>query len=322
MERHSNIQGTVFAIIFSVIFLLFLNGTIGSILLASTVGMSVISLVLTLLSRKHVQVSVYGISGTVECGRNVNFEVVVEKAGFCFAPFVEVCISPDTGSAQSIRVRTSLLFRKSAVVKGSFSTSRSGLCDVTVKNIVLSDFMNNFHFENKIGLTMQVAVLPQMIDYDGPQVFPNMLPSDDEETEEGVSVLQGNMPGYEHREYAPGDSPRRVNYKLSAKRGRLMVRLDESNGCASTNIEIADNAMSVCCDKAFALARLLVNRGGTARITYKGEQCTAATPETLDRMREWLAYRRFSGEFVPQTYEMAKDTAVLFSGNGQVVVQK
>lgn len=320
MERHSNIQGTVFAIIFSVIFLLFLNGEIGSVLLLASLGMSIISFVLTLLSKKHIRVSVYGIGGTVECGRNVEFEVKVEKTGFCFVPFVEVFV--DAGLGQSIRVRTSLLFRNTATVKGLFATSRSGLCDVMVQKVVLGDFMGNFHFTRKIDKSMQVAVLPQMIEYNGPQVFPNMLPSDEEEVEEGVSVLQGGMAGYEHREYVAGDSPRRVNYKLSAKRGKLMVRLDESIGCASTNIEIADNAMSVCCDKAFALARLLVNRGGTVKIAYKGEQCTAATPETLDRMREWLAYKRFSGEYVQQTYEMNKETAVLFAGNGEIVVQK
>lgn len=320
MERHSNIQGTVFAIIFSVVFLLFLNGEIGSVLLAATALMSVISFVLTFLSRKNMRLAIHGIGGTVECGRKVEFEVSLEKTGFCFVPFIEVCI--DAGAGQSIRVRTSLLFRKAVAVKGSFTTSRSGLCDVSVQKVLLGDFMGNFHFTGKIDKSMQVAVLPQMIEYNGPQVFPNMLPSDDEEVEEGISVLQGGMPGYEHRDYVAGDSPRRVNYKLSAKRGKLMVRLDESNGYAPTNIEIAPNAMSVCCDKAFALARLLVNRGGTVKITYNGEQFSAATPETLDRMREWLAYKRFSGEYVQQAYEMNKETAVLFAGNGEVVVQK
>ena len=58
------------------------------------------------------------------------------------------------------------------------------------------------------------------------------------------------MPGYEHREYVAGDSPRRVNYKLSAKKQKLMVRLDESNGYATTNLYITENAQPVCCDKA------------------------------------------------------------------------
>ena len=35
------------------------------------------------------------------------------------------------------------------------------------------------------------------------------------------------MPGYEHREYIPGDSLKRINWKLSSKRRHLMVRQDE-----------------------------------------------------------------------------------------------
>ncbi|MBO7395493.1 MAG: DUF58 domain-containing protein [Ruminococcus sp.] len=35
-------------------------------------------------------------------------------------------------------------------------------------------------------------------------------------------------PGYEHREYVHGDPLKRVNWKLSSKKDKLMVRLDEA----------------------------------------------------------------------------------------------
>lgn len=317
MERSSNIQATVFAVIFALMFLLFLNAEIGSVLLYVAMGVSVLAFVLLCVSKNHFTVSLTGLSGTVECGRNVEFEVVLEKTGFCFIPFIEVCI--DAG--ESIRVRTSLLFRKSVTVKGAFVAKHSGLNKVTLEKAIVGDFLGNGRFTVNIGEEAQMAVLPQIIEYDGPEVLPNMLPSEEEETEEGMSVRQGGMPGYEHREYVPGDSPRRVNYKLSAKRGKLMVRLDESNGYAATNLLIEQNGLPVCCDKAFALARRLVIRGGTVKITHRGEARTASTPETLDRMREWLAFREFASELVPQAIRMDKETSVVFAGDGEIFVQ-
>lgn len=49
---------------------------------------------------------------------------------------------------------------------------------------------------------------------------------DSEEINSGLTTTSG-FPGYEHREFVEGDSLKRVNYKISAKKDKLMVRLDE-----------------------------------------------------------------------------------------------
>ncbi len=317
MKRYpSNIQATVFAALFALMFLLFLSGEIGSVLMYTVIGMSIIAFILLCVSRRHFTVSMHGLSGTAECGRNVEFEVTLEKKGFCFIPYVDVYIDAE----ESLVLRTSLLFRKSVTLKAAFTPKHSGLNKVKLDKVVIGDFLGNAHFVNNIGEEGQMAVLPRMVEYDGPEVLPNMLPSEEEEAEEGVTTRQGGMPGYEHREYVPGDSPRRVNYKLSAKKGKLMVRLDESNGYAATNLLIAENGLPSCCDKAFALARRLVIRGGTVKITHRGEDRTASTPETLDRLREWLAFREYARELVPQAVQTDKETNVVFAGDGEVFV--
>ncbi len=318
MKRYpSNMQATVFAVLFALMFLLFLDGEIGSVLLYVAGGVSILAFILLCFSRRHFTVSMHGLSGIAECGRNVEFEVTLEKKGFCFIPYIEVYVDAE----ESLVLRTSLLFRKSVTIKAAFTAKHSGLNKVKLEKVIIGDFLGNGHFIDNIGEEGQMAVLPRVVEYDGPEVLPNMLPSDEEETEEGVTVRQGGMPGYEHREYVPGDSPRRVNYKLSAKRGKLMVRLDESNGCAATNLLIAENGLPSCCDKAFALARRLIIRGGTVKITHRGEERTASTPETLDRLREWLAFREYARELVPQSIQMEKGTNVVFAGDGEIFVQ-
>ena len=313
-----HIGGTFMAISISVVFMLFLNGDIGWALIYLIGGTAVISLVLFFVSKRHFTAELSELSGTSECGRKIDVEITLRKTGFCILPFIELCVNVGTGELP-IRIRTALLFGKERKVGVGFRASHSGLNRVELTEAVVYDLVGLARKRIKLGQSTQKAVLPKIVEYDGPEILPNLLPSDEEEIEEGVSVTKGGMPGYEHREYVPGDSPRRVNYKLSAKKHKLLVRLDESQGSKTTNLYLSENAMPICCDKAFALASRLVIRGGTVRIAHKGEDRTASTPETLERMREWMAFREYAeapnqagGEAPPA------DTAVVFSGDGAI----
>lgn len=314
----THIPGYLQAAVFAAVFMLFINGEIGCLLLYVIIGANIISIVITLISKKRFTAVLHSLSGVTECGRSIDFTVTLKKTGFCFIPFVDICLN----SGETIHLRTALLFRKEIEVSGAFTAQHSGLNDLILEKVTVGDFLGNLRLNIPCGQQAQMAVLPKIVEYDGPEILPNMLPSEEEEAEEGMATMRGGMPGYEHREYVPGDSPRKVNYKLSAKKGRLMVRLDESSGSASTNIYISQNALPVCCDKAFALASRLIMRGGTVRITHKGDSRTANTPETLDRMREWLAFREFADtlEFIP-TDTPPPDTAAVFSGSGEIIAQ-
>lgn len=310
------IGGYIGAIILSAILLIFINGEIGRALVYTISIAVIVSIVVTVISRKHFTVKLEGLSGVCECGSLVEFEITLEKCGFCFIPHIMVCVEAE----RSIYLKTALLFRKSVTVKGCFRAEHSGLYTLRTENVIIGDFLGGFARKLPCEQKTHMAVLPMIVDYDGPEVFPNTLPSEEEEVEEGITVMHGGMPGYEHREYVEGDSPRRVNYKLSAKKGKLMVRLDESSGSATTNLFISGNALPICCDKAFALATKLVMRGGTVKITHKGEERTAATPETLDRLREWLAFREYAKPTDESKSEsVPADTAVIFKGKGEIV---
>lgn len=311
----THIPGYIQALIFAALFMLFINGEIGSALIYAILLANLISTALILLSKNHFTATLHSLSGVTECGRVIDFEVTLKKTGFCFIPYIDICLSNGT----PIHLRTALLFRKEVTVKGEFFAEHSGLNKLALEGVTASDFLGNLHFNKKNEQHTQMAVLPRVIEYDGPTVMPNTLPSEEEETEEGASVRRGGMPGYEHREYVPGDSPRRVNFKLSAKRGRLMVRLDESSACKATHLYIAENGLPLCCDKAYALAERLIMRGGTVKITHKGDSRIASTPETLDRMREWLAFREYAEkpDPVPELKAPA-DAAVTFFGNGEI----
>lgn len=313
-----HIGGTLTAIAISVVFMLYLNGDIGWALIYIIGGTAVLSLVIFFISVRHFKVKLSELSGVTEFGRNIELEFTLQKTGFCLLPFIELCVDAGAGD-YPIRIRTALLWGKEKRVKASFVAAHCGLNRVTLSQAVVNDFLGLARKRVKLEQSTQKAVLPRVVEYDGPEILPNTLPSEEEEIEEGVTVRTGGMPGYEHRDYTPGDSPRRVNYKLSAKKGKLMVRLDESQGSKTTNIYLTENALPACADKAFALASRLVVRGGTVRITHKGDERTAATPETLDRMREWLAFREFAENLEALPDDIAPpETTVIFSGGGVI----
>ncbi len=318
----THIPSYIQALAFSVLFLVFINGSIGWALVYVLAGVGLLSALTCAFSRKHFTVELKPRAEFAEFGDRLYYDVVVSKNGFCFLPFMEIKIE---GSAEAA-VQTSLLFRRRAVVTGAYKAERSGLNTLAACLVTVRDFWSIVRFRVPLSETANIAVTPRPIEYSGPEIIMKNMPSEDEEAEEGHSVMSGGLPGYEHREYFPGDSLRRINYKLSAKKRRLMVRLDESNGLASTNILISDSGLSECCDMAFALARQLVMRGGTVRIFHGGNSVTAATPETLAKMREWLAFRYY-GDTEAASEERSEYDAlssekpdVIFSGAGEISV--
>ena len=55
--------------------------------------------------------------------------------------------------------------------------------------------------------------------------------------------------------------------------------------------------------------------GGSVKITHKNETKSAASPETLDRLREWLAFREYAETEEQIFFTPPKDADIVFSGN-------
>jgi hypothetical protein len=128
------------------------------------------------------------------------------------------------------------------------------------------------------------------------RVFPNIpdIPSDnpliksavaslrfDSETEETIETktpfIQSGFPGYTHRDYEPGDPLKRINWKLSAKRGSYLIRLDDETE-SFRQIIVLDSlggaglsAMERAVETVLAIAFAMVRLGLRAGVWY-GEQ--------------------------------------------------
>ncbi len=271
--------------------MLLINGTIGWIMLYAITAAYVISIVICFLSRKHYTVKMDGFSGIVKRGTECTANITLEKKGFCLLPFITV---EGSYGSKRFKAKASLLFKDTATVVLKLRPEHCGLCRIELLNAYSEDFFGLVRFRIRSYGHSSVAVLPSTVEYLGPEVTPSLLPSESESHEEGITVAFGGTVGYEHREYIPGDTPRRINYKLSAKKKRFMVRLDESAGTESTNIILSDDADGNCAEQALALARRLAIRNSPSVVWYQGESFEAVSFTALEQLREWLAFRDFS----------------------------
>lgn len=287
------ISGILQAAIFVAFFLLFINGGVGWLLIYTIVAAVAISFALWFLSRKAYTVGMEDFSGVAEVGRECVVTLRLSKDGFCLLPHI---VMSGEVSGRRFEAHASLLFRKESTVEIRLRPDSCGLNDVSLDAAVAQDFFGLFRSKRRMRLCTSVAVLPRYVEYTGPEVVPSLLPSEGEEREEGISVTFGGTAGYEHRDYVPGDALRRVNYKLSAKKHRLLVRLDETGGNESTNILLASDADGDCAEQALALADMLVLNGNPITLYHKGERFDAAALPSLDKLREWLAFRELGGE--------------------------
>ncbi len=285
------IFGYVEAIAFAVIFMLFINGEYGWILIYSLLAAAAASVITCAISRKRFTVSCSGFSGVYSIGDKVTAELEFTGRGFCLLPFIMVS---GEFMNQPFSAHCALIGKKGKV-KITLPARKCGLNRLEIGEIILRDFLGIVYLSSpERPEACAAAVLPKDVDYTGPEVLPSFLPSDNDEEETEQSLFSGGMPGYEHREYAPGDSPHRINYKLSAKKRTLLVRKDECTAAENVEIILAPGADGGCAEQALALAKRLIALGGTARVVFGSDSFTAGSPSSAERLREWLAFRDFS----------------------------
>ena len=103
-------------------------------------------------------------------------------------------------------------------------------------DIYVEDFFGIVRFpirSKENGLTKRYGITPQIpeISSKDPILEEAMKVAYGEDNSEESTEIPGynfaGFPGYDYREYVPGDPLKRINSKLSAKKDSLMVRLDE-----------------------------------------------------------------------------------------------
>ncbi|MDR0946783.1 MAG: DUF58 domain-containing protein [Ruminococcus sp.] len=127
--------------------------------------------------------------------------------------------------------------RRAEKIRINYKAVRWGKSYVGAKRVTLRDFLDLFRFPVRFGncksKIFTIRVFPDIpeIPVDSPMLrsitTDLKFDNESEETVENKMFTVGGYPGYTHRDFQPGDPLKRINWKISAKRGKFSVRLDD-----------------------------------------------------------------------------------------------
>lgn len=267
MKKRVIVKGIInyiFAMIFSIIFGLFLNADVGWFILLTLILAPVMSVFLAWLSSRMVSVSCQMEDALLSKGDTCTMTICIQNRSIFPTPPLAVTLTNEAGvRSENPNLLVSVLSRSRQEFEVVFKAKICGKSMVGIEQLRVTDYLGLFSFGVKkvdyAALQKKVAVIPNFAEISArddnlTKVMQMSMQADDsDDTVEAALHSFGGFPGYDNREYVPGDPIKRINWKQSAKRNRLLVRLDD---------EMASKAVNVVLDSVFhrkAVDRKLVS---------------------------------------------------------------
>ena len=318
---------------------LFIEGTIGMILIYALLIALLVSLVMTLAVLRRIRVHAETAQSAVFKGDELFFDVRIDNASLFPAAAVEVEIE----ASAHLMLEGQGVLTGAVTGKGFNSLSFAlrakhfGKARVRIRSIRLSDYLGIFSFAVKMPDALEeqiVAIYPDIPEVSMQTDFlqsANLFAGDEDDEEESseTSLIPTGLAGYDHREYVPGDPLKRINWKLSSKRDVLMVRLDEKIRASGRSVffdcpalQENDEALSVrdhVAEGALALLVSLLEEGREAVFAFcKQELWIAAEIRSIAdvyALQEELSSFEAGGvkEFLPSALRQLAKSPICFT---------
>lgn len=237
----------ILALALTVFFALYLNATVGWFMLIALILAPLLSVFFTLLTSLFTKVDI----GMEDCvlakGDRCRMKIHIRNSSLFPTTPLEIEMSDEDGvKCQDKQVIVSLLPFDKQAFDVTFTAKISGPAIIGIKSVRATDYLGIMSFKvHKISyetLKRSVAVIPNVADISmrDDKILKVMQASyqsdDNEDTIEACNSILGGFPGCDNREYIPGDPLKRINWKQSAKRGKLLVRLDDVLSSKSVNL--------------------------------------------------------------------------------------
>lgn len=282
-------------------FTFFLDGDIGVVIFSFLLITPLLSFLLTYSARKKIHVSLEAPAYTAK-GRHFSVNIRLSAEGKLPIPFLRIGLRQNAAflPEDARDIQTAMMSGESIQLPYRMTAVYAGCSEAALETLQLSDYLGLLHFPLALPDAVKIAVIPEIPSLTGAgvmlRVVSDVVLTQDEEAEESSAAFSTvSMPGYIHRDYVPGDSLRRINWKLSAKRDRLMVRMDEAASAvrpslildlAPTDTAEALKQREVMMEGALAFLLLLVQQGIPCRLRYAsdgGWKCLALENEEAVR---------------------------------------
>ena len=260
----------VIALMLAVVFGLFLDANVGWFILLTLIMAPLISVFLAWISSHTLEVACHMEEALLSKGDKCSMEIVIRNKSIFPTPPMEVLLTQSAGAKyEGDKWLVSVMSRNSQSLSAVFVAKICGKSQVGVESILVTDYLGLFTFRAKSvdydSLKKNISVIPDTADI-GPKdeavikVMQTSLHMDDsDDTVDGGQFAFGGFPGYDNREYVPGDPLKRINWKQSAKRDKLLVRLDDEMAAHSVNV-VLDSVFDVTHFNMYEIAPLVQYR--------------------------------------------------------------
>ena len=285
-----NIISVLSVVFVLLIFTFFIDGEIGMIIITFLIFAPLVSFIFALSGRKRVNVS-FSCESYVKKNGKLRVTVNVEKSGFFPVAILELRFA---ASEVFGKLEKSYKISMAASEKKEFTfdvdANVGGNGEISLVSAYSSGFLGfvRFKLKSQLPQPVSVGVIPEIPEIKTTsQLFRNIadsvITSDEEENNDtALRFSASTAPGYEHREYENGDPLKRVNWKLSVKKGTLMVRLDEAIASVQPVIvldlfrkntsnplpSVVDEEKLIC--SVFGLISMLIRNGIASTLVYYG----------------------------------------------------
>ncbi len=237
----------IFAMIFAIIFGLFLDANVGWFILLILILAPVLSVFLAWLSAGMLEITSHMEDALLSKGDTCTMHVTVRNRSVFPTPPIAIDLTEEAGVRNtSPNLLLSVFSKNTQSFEVTFQAKICGRCQVGIESVRVMDYLGLFSFAvRKIDystLKGKVSVIPDMTEISARddnllKVIQSSHHMDDgEDTMESSSFSFGGFPGYDNRDYVPGDPLKRINWKQSAKRNKLLVRLDDEMAARSVNV--------------------------------------------------------------------------------------
>lgn len=301
------------------IFTFYVDGEMGIILIAFTLAAALISLAYALYGRVCIKIT-FDCDAYVKKGSELEVKVNVEKTkGFPMA-VIEIIPAASPVFGQPKVYRLTMLKESKTQFSFDLPAEIGGNGEVFIKAVYSYGFLGFIKFRScqELPPPKSVGVIPEIPEVKVSSglfraIADAVITSDnDDENDTAMPFSANTTPGYEHREYVPGDSLKRINWKLSSRSSKFMVRLDEAVSAVQPCIALdlfrsSDDDISIALRReeklicaVFGLMTLLINQGIACSFVYRGFDGnvisdTADNPDYLQQLLlKVLAVRQVS----------------------------
>lgn len=231
--------GYIMTVALCVVFALFASSRTGWFLVIAFISAPLISVIICLIFTKMIKIEMSCDASAISKGDSANVNILIQNKFFLPSPFVEIKLNESIRLNSKVdKFEISVMPLQETEITAKVTAAFSGRAKIEIEQVCVRDFLGLFSFKIQNpdfrNLNISIGIIPNIgqIGANDDIILQTVQSSQDfedsEETTEKSSFSFNGVPGYDMREYIPGDPVKKINQKLSAKRGKLYVRLDDS----------------------------------------------------------------------------------------------